>query len=214
MAKLSNKFLALVAWCAAGAPLAAAESTHPVWLVSNGFHSSLAVRAGDFPGARQLTGDPRAGHLLIGWGGAEFYRGRTDLWTICRSIGWPTRSALHVVPIRGAVVRRFPRSDVIRLELPAANYRLLLSDLDLSFARNSTGRPILLGPGDIAGSRFYEGWERFCLFKMCNVWAAQKLRRRGVGICVPLAITASGLAGQAARLGERESRRRRPVDAF
>jgi hypothetical protein len=45
-----------------------------VWLVSNGFHSSLAFRASDVPELAKLTAERRPSYVLIGWGEADFYR--------------------------------------------------------------------------------------------------------------------------------------------
>ena len=214
MWKLSKKFIAILLFFAACARVDAAEKMRPVWLVGNGFHTSLAFRVRDFPASAAWSGDRDADHLLIGWGAADFYRGRTDLWTICRSIGWPTPSALHVVPVRGAVARRFLHSDVIRLQLPSENARRFFAALDASFARDKDGRRRLLGPGYFLRSRFYAGREHFCFFKMCNVWFAQKLRRSGVPINPLTSITAAELARQVAKVGHREHTRSKPLDAF
>jgi uncharacterized protein (TIGR02117 family) len=211
---LSNKFIFLLLLFVSSGRNAGAEEQRPIWLVSNGFHTSIGVRSGDFPLRREVAGAAAADHLLIGWGGSEFYRGRANPWTLFKSISWPNPSALHVVPVRGSLARRFRRSEVIRLMLPSARHRELMKDLAASFARDSTGRLTVLGPGYFPVSRFYAGTERFCLFQMCNLWIARKLRRNGVRVFVPTAIAPSELMWQAARLGHREQGRRRPADTL
>ena len=203
-------FLAL----ALGGHVAAAEETRPVWLVSNGFHTSLALRARDVPFRREIIGDPRADALLIGWGEADFYQGRVNAWTFGKSIFWPCPSVLHIVPLRGAVAARFAHSAVLRLTLPAAQFRTLLAQLDTAFARDPRGRRLFVARGYFADSRFYRGRERFYFPKMCNVWVAQKLHRSGLPFFVPGTMAASELMWQAQHFSHREQWLRRPVDAF
>jgi uncharacterized protein (TIGR02117 family) len=204
--------LALAIWAAAAA--AARETAKPVWLVSNGFHTSLAVRAKDLPEARNIAGDARADLVLIGWGAGDWYRGRTNAWTLVKAICGIGPSILHVVPVRGAITGRFPRSDVVELRLAPAEMRRLAARLDRSFSRGQAGRRILVGRGYYPESRFYIGRDRFYFPKMCNFWVAQALRDSGVRVCVPTAITADNLTRQVERSGRRQQRRSKPVDAF
>src|SRR5688572_21030752 len=125
----------------------AAAPAKSIWLVGNGFHSSIAVRTADLPFARALSPDPRAEVLVIGWGAADYYRGRVNPWTFCKALCGGSPSILHVVPIRGAVARRFPRSDVVELRVSVANLRRLVHELDRAFARDERGRPIVVFPG-------------------------------------------------------------------
>lgn len=192
------------------------SKTLPVWLVGNGFHSSIAVRVSDLPRSwRTLTEDPRAEHVLIGWGNARFYRSkRPGFLATCVAILGVSPSALHVVPVRGPVARRFARSDVIRFSVKEEGFSMMLAHLDRAFARNKHGQRILLGPGHLPGSRFYVGRDHFCLMQMCNVWTARVLRRAGLRISVAASCAASELAWQADRLGVREQWRRLPLQGF
>jgi len=186
----------------------------PVWLVSNGFHTSLAVRTEDLPFAGEVIGDPRADSVLIGWGAADFYRGKVNLWTILKAVCGADSSLLHVVPVRGAVAARFRHSDVIQLHLSPTRMRGLAGDIDRAFARDRRGQRIFAGRGYYAASRFYAGRERFYFPVTCNFWVARQLRRSGIPIFTPTAIVADGLVRQAAKAGQRQSRRKKPVDAF
>lgn len=193
---------------------ASACAADRVWLVGNGFHSGIAICAKDLPDGRNLSGDPRAEILLIGWGDAAFYRRQINPWTTLAALGWPTPSILHVVPVRGSVTARFPRSDVIALSLPRSRYLALCRALDDAFSRDARGRRVFVQRGYVPESRFYAGRESFYFPKMCNLWTAQKLQRAGVPVFAPTAILASGLARQVARTGTRLQSRRRPLDAF
>lgn len=193
---------------------ASACAADRVWLVGNGFHSGIAIRTEDLPDGQKLSGDPRAEFLLFGWGDAAFYRRQINPWTTLAALCWPTPSIVHVVPVRGSVTARFPRSDVIELSLPRSRYLALCRALDEAFSRDARGRRVFVERGYFPESRFYAGRESFYFPKMCNLWTAQKLQRAGVPVFAPTAIFASGLARQAARSGTRLQSRRRPLDAF
>jgi hypothetical protein len=92
--------------------------------------------------------------------------------------------------------------------------RRLTAQIDLAFIRDKCGRRIAAGRGYFVDSRFYVGSERFYFPKMCNTWLAQKLRRSGLPICAPTAIVAGDLTRQAAKFGERQRRRSKPLDGF
>ena len=186
----------------------------PVWLVSNGFHTSFALRTADSPSLAALAGDPAATDLLIGWGHRAFYQRRINPCTTLSAVLWINSSTLHVIPIRGPVTRRFPHSDVIRLSLSPAQYRCLATQLERAFARDCHGRAIVISRGYFQNSRFYAGRETFWLGQMCNAWVGRKLRRSGVPIVGDRSVFASSLVMQAGPLGKREQYRKRPSDAF
>ena len=187
--------------------------TAPVWVVSNGFHTSLALRAADLPLAKEVFGSGQADVVLLGWGARDIYRGYNNPWTVCEAVfGGP--SLLHVIPIRGTVRSRFLHSDIVRFDLPCDRVRALARELERAFARDELGRLEPQGRGYYAESRFYRGRERFYFPKVCNTWVASKLQRSGVPLCVPASLLAPVLIRQAARAGKREERRSAPVDAF
>ncbi len=212
-----NPFVVFLLLFGALAPLLEAvppKSERSFWVISNGFHSSLAFRAGDVPGLPLPGNNGRADYLLIGWGAADYYQGRANPWTFLKAIFWRNRSALHVVPVRGSLRKRFARSDIVRLQLTSGQFAILARELDRSFARDSRGNRILLGPGYFTDSCFYAGSEQFYFPKMCNTWVAQKLHRSGLPIGVYTSFAASELLWQSGKIGWREQWRRRPVDAF
>ena len=113
----------------------------------------------------------------------------------------PNYGALHVVPIRGAITRRFPHSDVVLLRLKPASFAKLVSEIDRSFAFTRDHRRIFLGRGYYADSRFYASSERFYFPYVCNMWVAIKLGRAGVPFILPRAVMSEDLFVQAAGKG-------------
>ncbi len=193
--------------------VAICQPTVSVWLVSNGFHTSLGMPTADAPLLRKLLPGPRPDEILIGWGAKDFYQGRTNLWTLSKAIA-SSPSALHLVPVHGSILRRFSHSDIVRLEMPRLQFERLLLQLESAFSRDASGHFQLIGEGYYPDSRFYLGRDRFYFPNFCNTWLAAKLRRSGTPLFLLTTILPSDLIRQTARYGHRESRRSAPADAF
>jgi hypothetical protein len=194
--------------------LEAREPTAPVWLVSNGLHTSAGLRVQDLPMAREILDDRRADLALIGWGAHDYYRAHINPWSIAKAIFGHSGSLLHVVPIHGRIQNRFSHSDIVRLDLPRSAVREFVREIESSFARDERGQLRYFGRGYYGDSRFYNGSERFYLANNCNVRLAARLRRAGVPMCLPCSVIAPGLIAQAAKHGTRESRRSQPGDGY
>jgi uncharacterized protein (TIGR02117 family) len=205
-------FLATV-WLLIALASAQAEETRPVWLVSNGFHTSLGVRTRDVPEWRGLSPDAKADVLLIGWGASSVYHGKLTSWRL-GAAAISAKSVLHVVGVRGLPARRFTRSDVVRLRLTKTQFALFVKEVDAAFARDKAGRRVVLGRGFFAESQFYAGSERFYFPNTCNVWLAAKLRRAGLPVSPSRALLASGLIWEGTRFGVREGKLGSPWEGF
>jgi hypothetical protein len=185
----------------------------PVWLLGNDFHTSLVFRARDLPFRRQITGSPDADELAIGWGASADYRGPSTPWTVLEAI-FPNRAALHIVPIHGAITRRFRHSDVVLLRLKPAAFAKLVSEIDRSFAFTPDHRRIFLGRGFYPDSRFYKSSELFYFPYVCNVWVAIKLSHAGIPFCLPRALLSNSLILQAGEKGVILQRHSTPRDGY
>lgn len=208
------RFLATLLLLLSPLCLEAHEPTAPVWLVSNGLHTSAGLRSRDFPFAREILSDCRADIILIGWGAHDYYRAHINPWTIAKALFGRTDSLLHVVPIHGCIQNRFSHSDIVRLDLPRSAVRQFAREIERSFARDEHGQPKYFDRGYYGDTRFYVGSEAFCLANNCNVRLAAQLRRAGVPMCMPSSLIAPGLIAQAAKHGIRESRRSKPGDGY
>jgi hypothetical protein len=186
----------------------------PVWVVSNGFHTSLGFRARDVPQLAALTPERRADYVLIGWGDADFYRFPATPWLLIKAVCWPTPGALHMVPVRGPLTGTVGNSDIIRFELGSAGFAKMRRHIEKHVSRDRQDSAIPLGKGYTDQSRFYVSRESFYFPKMCNMWVAQALRLGGVRVVPGMAISAQGLQWQIGPQGRRLNTRRRPLDAF
>jgi len=191
-----------------------APTSQPVWLISNGLHTSFVFRVADLPFASEIRADPRADKLIIGWGAADVYRSNVNPWTLCKAVLGAGESLLHIVSLRGSIAGRFAHSDIVELDLPRAEFQKLAHEIDHAFRRDACGRRILSGPGYYGDSRFYAGADHFHIVRVCNTWVAGKLHRSGVPIFVPTSIFAPELVRQASKFGQRQQYRSLPRDGF
>lgn len=185
---------------------------HKVWLVSNRFHTSIAVEAETAPDAvRKL--DPKANVFVIGWGGKEMYMLReVKPWQWVTCLVLPTSSALHVIPIRGSLVEACPNSDIIEFETSQRGRDRLQKRLRRAFARDRNGGALVVGPGKIDESRFFAGTEIYHLPKTCNLWAAASLKAADIPIYVSPALAANNLLWQGRKHGRVIGTYREPGD--
>ena len=164
-------------------------------VVSNGFHSGLAV-----PQPALAEGALRLGLsavssiaerfaafpiVEIGWGEARFYRstptlGSIDPWLSLSALFRPgNESVVHVVGLPDRAVRVLA-AQIVPVTLSAAGVDALLQQLERELAREEAGRAIGLGPGLARDSLFYAGVETFSLFRLCNHWTSAMLAAAGV----------------------------------
>jgi hypothetical protein len=198
--------LCLLASCAAPKDFSAQSQPLPansakVWVLSNGFHTSVALRAQDCPAAVQAM-DRKARYFLIGWGGRDFYMGLVHYpWDYVRTVLFPTRSTLHVVPVRTGFVQEFPRAEIIEFDVTTSGLERLRGRLSADFKHDAQDHLIVDGPGRLPLSRFYSGTETYFIPKTCNMWAAVHLKLAGVPITSCVAVSAGNLCWQGARQG-------------
>ncbi len=191
----------LAAWVR---PVAVPE-VEPIYLVSHGWHVGLVIRRTDATAAHwPEQGDfPEATFLEVGWGDRDFYQDPDPgVGKLLKAGLWPTKSVLHIVGFSRRVTAYFPRSEIIRIDVPQAGVDSLAAYIHDAYARDDEGQPLALGPGLYGESRFYAGRQRYHVFKNCNTWAARALRAAGVRVRPAEILTADDLLAQARPFGE------------
>ena len=185
--------IALSAGCATSAAERTMDGEIPVYVVTHGWHTGLAIRAADIDFARwrPLPHPERARYIEVGWGDRDYYPApRFNLWYGFKALAWPTPSVLHVTGFNEPPARHFPASEVIELRLSRAGFEGLLAYITASFEPDA--QPIAASL--YASGAFYPSREKFHLFKTCNVWVARGLR--AAGIEVRSSLTTEGLMSQ------------------
>jgi len=178
-------------WTSGTAAATGSGDTRTVYILSNGFHSDIAlpveqgrpvaglpIAAADFPGGLR---DSR--YLIVGWGSQTAYTRLLALSDLTPDIALKAllfdRSVMHVLPYAGDL--RGPHA--YRVELDKDQYERLLTFVAGTFATDGDGtaRPlpnVTHGFGDV----FYRAGPRFSLFYGCNAWTGAALRRAGVPV--------------------------------
>jgi uncharacterized protein (TIGR02117 family) len=165
----------------------------PVYVVTHGWHTGIAMRAADIDFARwrPLPHPARARYIEIGWGDRDYYPAPGfNLWYGFKALAWPTPSVLHVTGFDEPPARYFSASEVVELRLSPSGFERLLAYITASFEAEAA--PI--APSLYASGAFYPSREKFHLFKTCNVWVARALR--AAGIEVRSSLTTEGLMAQ------------------
>jgi uncharacterized protein (TIGR02117 family) len=183
----------LSAGCATSTGKQAVNGEIPVYVVTHGWHTGIAMRAADIDFARwrPLPNPARAKYIEIGWGDRDYYPAPGfNLWYGFKALAWPTPSVLHVTGFNKPPARYFSASEVVELGVSRTGFERLLAHITASFEPEAA--PI--APSLYASGAFYPSREKFHLFKTCNVWVARALR--AAGIEVRSSLTTEGLMSQ------------------
>lgn len=179
-----------------------------VYVVSNGFHTGLAIPRS------ALVGEQSAAHeaalaavtqrfalydfLEFGWGEERFYRGTPNIaafqWrSALRALFWENQTVVQVVGLSQPPSVVFAGATLIRIDLSAAGFGRLAARLDESFGRGPDGAPIEIAPGLYGPSLFYRAIGQTGIFNVCNNWIGRLLNAAGLADQPLLSTTAAGL---------------------
>ncbi|MBI4012407.1 MAG: DUF2459 domain-containing protein [Candidatus Rokubacteria bacterium] len=150
--------------------------------MDHGLHTGLVVRQADVPAdlwpERHDVADTE--YLEVGWGDRAFYQApRATLGLALKALFWPTSSVLHVVVFDQPPGVMFPAREIVPIRASAREVAELSRFVADTYARDTLGRAIPLGPGLYGLSRFYLARERYSLLNTCNHWTARALRAAG-----------------------------------
>jgi uncharacterized protein (TIGR02117 family) len=178
---LRTALILVLAGCASPGEEQTAAGEMPVYVVTHGWHTGLAMRAADidFMRWRPLPHPARAKYIEIGWGDRDYYpTPGFNLWYAFKALAWPTPSVLHVTGFNEPPARYFSASEVVELGVSRTGFEHLLAYITASFEPEAA--PI--APSLYASGAFYPSREKFHLFKTCNVWVARALRAAGIEV--------------------------------
>ncbi len=170
--------------------------SHPVYVVSHGWHAGLIV-----PGREVNHAVPdlaaRFGEVAwyeVGWGDKGFYQSQeiTTGLTL-QAMLWSEGAVMHVVAIPASPLKYFPREEMIGTCLTDDEFESLTQFIANSFERDGAGGAISLRPGIYGNSQFYDGVGRYALFNTCNKWTAKALRSAGLDIIPTFKLTSESI---------------------
>jgi uncharacterized protein (TIGR02117 family) len=180
------------------------EAPKSVYLVGHGWHVGLVVKReqiapGVWPESRELG---LFRYLEVGWGDGEYYpaaRGTPAL--ALKAALRSTSSVLHVVAFDLPVDQYFPMSPIVEVSLSPRGFDALCRFVHDHYARDLSGRTILLGPGAYGHSAFYLARGRYHVFHNSNQWTARALQVAGCPIIVSLSLNSGAVLYQASGFG-------------
>lgn len=168
-----------------GAATAAGPGTVRIAVISNGFHSDIALPADGatletmgLDAAHYPVERGRVSYWAVGWGSREAYTSLVavaDLTPglVARAVAFD-ETVMHVAP-----TGPLPAGEgVWHIDLPRERYDALVADMAGWFARTDPEPGVTQGFGD----RFYEGRGRFTAWYGCNAWVGARLRAAGVPV--------------------------------
>lgn len=169
-----------------------------VFIVVHRWHSGVALpRAALAPAILPEVADfPDADYLEFGWGDRDYYEGKRGAWVILKAALWPRPGVLHVASCSGKIVRCFPYSRILSLDLTDAALQRLSERLGGSFRRDAQPKAPPLGPGLYGESRFYPSRDKFHVLRTCNTWTASLLQAAGYPLRPASSLTVNSLLKQ------------------
>ena len=170
-----------------------------VFVLGHGYHTGLAVHAGDVPlAAWPARRDfPDADELELGWGEREYYqREHPGAWLALRALLRPNASTLKVTAVTGPLSRRFPQSEILELRVSDTGFDRMVEFVRRAHEFDEAGDAIVLSTHAEERIRFYASPGTFHLFENCNVWIARALQAAGLPVDPKTAGTAGMLLRQ------------------
>ena len=166
-------------------PAAEGDATLTIFVISNGWHSSIVFARADLPPGQipEAADFPDARFLEFGWGDAEYYPAKDATVGMALSAAlFPTPTVVHVAGLAVEPTRRYPNAEVVPISIDAQGLGRLVVFIDATFARGGGPRAAVTGPGLYAASLFYPAVGRFHLFNTCNTWTARALAAAGFDV--------------------------------
>jgi uncharacterized protein (TIGR02117 family) len=167
-------------------PPALAAADVDVYVVSNGWHTEIAVPRAAIPdGAIPEAADfPRATFLVFGWGHAEYYPHPDPGWGLTLGAALiPSPAVMHLIGLDIDPRQAYRHIDVAPVTLDADGWRKLIRHVNAAFARGGAPRAAPVAKGLYDFSLFYPAVGTFLgLSNNCNTWTAAALAAAGLRI--------------------------------
>ena len=186
-------------------PPAPAELVKPIYVINHGWHTGIAVQRANIPeGVWPEHADVAdSEYVEVGWGNREFYTApKGTLGLALKAVFWPTPAVLHVVGFDGPVEQFFRQREIVEILVSDRGFHQLAAFIGDAYAKDSSGRAIVVGRGQYVNSRFYVAREKYFLLKTCNTWTARALRSAGLPITSLYAVSAGNVMDQTRPLGK------------
>jgi hypothetical protein len=193
-------FFLLLAGCASPplpCPLPAAADR--VSVVSEGWHSDIAIPVDELSGGLQdiAAHFPGAQTLLFGYGKRSFMTAPPGSLAKYFTGIIPGEAAIEVTGMDTELAAVYPPEDVVTLTLPPGGAKKLSAFISKDLASTPGGTPALITGGGEPPVFVYAANSEYTFLHTCNGWAAQALAAAGVPLSPSRVVTAGRLMGRA-----------------
>ncbi len=172
-----------------------------IYLRSNGMHTDIVFPVETeiftwnsiFPYTTFHGVDTTFQYVAVGWGSKEFYL-NTPTWDDVKiSSALKAASGMDGTAIHVSYLKRPPSiTDGYgqSIQISGEQYQIMLNYIDAALQKDQQDQPILItNPGYDEYDNYYEAKGRYSVFKTCNVWTSDCLKKAGIrnGFWTPLA---------------------------
>lgn len=184
-------------------PNEASLRTVPVFVISHGWHTAIAVE--EVYIRDRLSGNgqiPGGNYLMFEWGDGKYFpHDEPGFGLLLRAALLPTSSVIQVTGLNYRPDSSFPNSDVIQINVTVEGIQKLSEFITSEFSKNPEGQLIYAETGLYPNSSFFKGEKLYFLPRTSNSWTAKALHKTGYPINKASAFTAENVIKQAKKEG-------------
>ena len=176
-----------------------AERSFAIHVVKLGWHTAIVfntsdIQAIDWP---ELEFYRHYNYVYFGWGDEAFYQSSDDLALLAaRAVLIPTPGVIRIVGFYSNPETYFGhKRKLVCLHMDEPTFRKLVREIASSFKRDEMGMTISsvdYGHAD----QFYLSIQSYHLFRTCNTWLAQRMKKAGLPVRSRFLLTANQLINQ------------------
>jgi len=184
-------------------PDEASLRTVPVFVISHGWHTAIAVE--EVYIRDRLSGNgqiPGGNYLMFEWGDGKYFpHDEPGFGLLLRAALLPTSSVIQVTGLIYRPDSSFPNSDVVQINVTVEGIQELSEFIASEFSKNPEGQLIYAETGLYPNSSFFKGEKLYFLPRTSNSWTAKALYKTGYPINKAYALTAENVIQQAKKEG-------------
>jgi hypothetical protein len=179
-----------------------------VYVARRKWHIDVGFAAADLgPLAFAGAEFPESKYVFFGFGDRHYLLAKNHDAPVLSGALWPGPGLVLLTTLRGTPAAAFGPSQVIEMELSAAQARAIQTFIRSSIANSAEDVPAPYDKGPYEGSLYYSASVRYSAFHTCNTWAAEALSRGDVRVRARGVIFASQLWRQVRKLAAAEPAR-------
>ncbi len=173
-----------------------------VWLTADRLHTGMIfpydwlLESGFVP--PENFGSSR--YVNLSWGDRTAYLQKEPLGPlqIVRAMFMPSPSVMELIPVDWDVAEVLPDQRIWRKLVAREHGPRLAAFLNHCTVKDASGRPVVVAPSSWGEGVMLEGRSSYYFPRICNIWSAQTIEACSGEIDIWRAISADGLARQAA----------------